>query len=85
VFPNKTEAVPGATVMLMDGGGGGGGSVAKLAPPPPQPGIAAPAAKAKTRVRLRTKTLCASPPILSSCGKCRTPSELQANGQRKEN
>ena len=83
VLPNKIEAATGVTVMVIDGGGGGGGSVAELTPPPPQPGNAAPAARTKTKARTLVHALCASPPTLSSFGKCLTPERIAGEGPAK--
>ena len=83
-MPNKTVALTGVTAMLSDGGGGGGGSVAELAPPPPQPGNAAPAARTRTKARTLVHNLCASPPTLSSFGKCLTPERIAGEWPAKK-
>jgi hypothetical protein len=66
-----------ATVTAMEGGGGGGGT-AELAPPPPQPCVHAPV------VRSAAKTVRVLPNFFFPiCVRGRTPSAMQAKGQRK--
>jgi hypothetical protein len=85
MFPNKTEALVGVMVTVMEGGGGGGG----VAPgPPPQPDM--------PKVALRSTRNCS--PASDGWAECsrwgvqvvwlgvrgRMQGGMQANGQRKD-